>query len=46
MDGKFDGNDEFQKIGADYYNPEAFTELVNARRSIEDLQRRVFPIPL
>lgn len=43
MDGKFDGNDEFQKIGADYYNPEAFTELVNARRSIRRFTEESIP---
>jgi nitroreductase len=43
MDGKFSGNDKFQQEGANYFNPEAFKELVNARRSIRKFTDEKIP---
>lgn len=43
MDGKFPGNEQFQNEGADYHNPEAFRELVNARRSIRKFTAEKIP---
>ncbi len=43
MNGKFDGNDQFQKEGADYHNPAAFKELVNARRSVRKFTDEKIP---
>ena len=43
MNGNFAGNEEFQKQGADYHNPEAFRELVNARRSVRKFTAEKIP---
>lgn len=43
MNGSFKGNEAFQKEGADYYNPEAFRALVNARRSIRKFTTEQIP---
>jgi nitroreductase len=43
MDGSFVGNDQFQKMGADYFNPDAFRELVNARRSVRKFTSEEIP---
>jgi nitroreductase len=43
MDGKFPGNEQFQNQGKDYFNPQAFTELVNARRSIRKYTAEKIP---
>ncbi|MDO9184340.1 MAG: nitroreductase family protein [Bacteriovorax sp.] len=43
MDGKFSGNDKFQNEGANYFNPEAFKELVHARRSIRKFSSEKIP---
>jgi nitroreductase len=43
MNGKFAGNEKFQLEGADYFNPEAFRELVNARRSIRKFTDEKIP---
>ena len=43
MDGKFTGNEKFQNEGADYFNPEAFTQLVHARRSIRKFSAEKIP---
>lgn len=43
MNGSFPGNEQFQKAGADYYNPEAFRELVNARRSVRKFTSEKIP---
>lgn len=43
MDGKFEGNDAFQKDGSDYYNPEEFKKLVNARRSVRKYTAEKIP---
>jgi nitroreductase len=41
MNGNFGGNEKFQKEGMDYYNPEEFTKLVNARRSVRKFTTEV-----
>jgi nitroreductase len=43
MSGSFKGNDVFQKVGADYFNPEAFAELVKARRSVRQFTSEKIP---
>ena len=43
MSGKIKGNEAFQNIGADYYNPKAFIELVNARRSVRKFTAEKIP---
>ncbi|MBC7538437.1 MAG: nitroreductase family protein [Bacteriovorax sp.] len=43
MDGKFAGNEQFQNEGADYFNPQAFIELVYARRSIRKFTDEKIP---
>lgn len=43
MNGSFKGNDAFQKEGASYFNPEAFKELVNARRSVRKFTEELIP---
>lgn len=43
MNGNFAGNEEFQKAGADYHNPQAFKELVNARRSVRKFTSEKIP---
>ncbi len=43
MNGSFTGNDQFQKEGADYYNPDAFRELVKARRSVRKFTTEQIP---
>lgn len=46
MNGKFAGNEQFQNVGADYFNPQAFKELVNARRSIRKFTAEKIPDPI
>jgi nitroreductase len=43
MNGNFAGNEQFQKEGADYHNPEAFRELVSARRSVRKFTTELIP---
>lgn len=43
MDGKFDGNDAFQKEGSEYFNPQEFRKLVNARRSVRRFTAEKIP---
>lgn len=43
MNGTFKGNDQFQTAGADYNRPDAFRELVNARRSIRRFSGEKIP---
>lgn len=43
MNGEFTGNEKFQNEGADYYNPEAFKDLVNARRSVRKFTNEKIP---
>ena len=43
MDGKFDGNEAFQKEGSDYFNPVEFTKLVEARRSVRKYTAEKIP---
>jgi len=43
MNGNFKGNEAFQREGADYHNPEAFKELVNARRSVRKFTAEKIP---
>lgn len=43
MNGTFAGNEQFQTEGADYFNPQAFTELVHARRSIRKFTTESIP---
>lgn len=43
MDGKFPGNEKFQNEGSDYFNPEEFNKLVNARRSIRKFTAEKIP---
>ncbi|MGZ3789782.1 MAG: nitroreductase family protein [Bacteriovorax sp.] len=43
MNGHFAGNEQFQKEGADYFNPGAFRELVNARRSVRKFSNELIP---
>lgn len=43
MDGKFSGNEKFQTDGADYFNPQAFKDLVNARRSVRKFTSEKIP---
>ncbi len=43
MDGKFKGNDQYQSVGEDYFNPQAFKDLVNARRSIRKFTSEKIP---
>lgn len=43
MEGTFPGNEKFQNEGAAYYNPQAFSELVNARRSIRRFSAEKIP---
>ncbi len=43
MNGDFSGNEQYQKEGADYFNPEAFRQLVYARRSVRKFTTEVIP---
>lgn len=43
MDGKFSGNEAFQKEGSDYFNPTEFRKLVEARRSVRKYTSEVIP---
>lgn len=43
MDGKFEGNEAFQKEGMDYYNPSEFKNLVHARRSVRKYTSEKIP---
>lgn len=43
MNGQFAGNEAFQKEGADYRNPEAFRDLVQARRSVRKFTAEKIP---
>jgi nitroreductase len=43
MNGSFKGNDVYQKEGAGYFNPEAFKELVHARRSVRKFSDELIP---
>src|SRR5665647_883761 len=43
MNGKFAGNEQYQREGADYFNPLAFKELVYARRSIRKFTDEQIP---
>lgn len=43
MNGQFAGNDLFQKEGADYYQPDAFRDLVHARRSVRKFSAEKIP---
>jgi nitroreductase len=43
MDGKFVGNSSYQNEGADYYNPNAFRDLVFARRSVRKYTSEKIP---
>lgn len=43
MNGDFPGNDEFQNSGKDYYNPHAFRECVEARRSVRKYTAEKIP---
>ncbi len=43
MNGEFSGNDQFQKEGADFFNPEGFKQLVNARRSVRKFTTEKIP---
>lgn len=43
MDGKFDGNEAFQKEGATYFNPTEFRKLVEARRSVRKYTEEQIP---
>lgn len=43
MDGKFEGNDQFQNENATYYNPSEFKKLVLARRSVRKYTNEVIP---
>lgn len=43
MNGSFKGNEAFQKEGADYHNPIAFRELVQARRSVRKFTAEKIP---
>ncbi len=43
MSGNFAGNEAFQQEGVDYCNPQAFIELVNARRSVRKFTTEKIP---
>lgn len=43
MNGNFAGNAEFQKEGADYFDPESFKKLVHAERSVRKFTSEVIP---
>lgn len=43
MTGDFSGNEEFQKAGADYYNPSEFRKCVEARRSVRKYTAEKIP---
>lgn len=43
MDGKFEGNDAFQKEGGTYFNPSEFRKLVEARRSVRKYTEEQIP---
>lgn len=43
MDGNFKGNNQFKNEGNDYFNPEAFRELVHARRSVRKFTAEKIP---
>ena len=43
MDGKFSGNEAFQTEGGTYNNPEEFTKLVHARRSVRKYTDEIIP---
>lgn len=43
MDGKFEGNDAFQKEGGTYCNPSEFRKLVEARRSVRKYTEEQIP---
>ena len=43
MDGQFSGNDAFQKINGEYFNPSEFRKLVEARRSVRKYTAEVIP---
>jgi nitroreductase len=43
MNGKFVGNDKYQEAGSEYYNPEAFSQLANARRSVRKFSKELIP---
>ncbi len=43
MNGSFNGNDAFQKEGADYFSPEEFSKLANARRSVRKFTPEKIP---
>lgn len=43
MDGDFAGNEQFQSANVEYSNPEAFKELVHARRSVRKFTSEKIP---
>ena len=43
MNGKFAGNEKFQEEGKDYFNPDEFQKLANARRSVRKFSKELIP---
>jgi nitroreductase len=43
MNGRFEGNEAYQKEGADYYNPVEFRKCVEARRSVRKYTSEKIP---
>lgn len=43
MEGKFSGNETYQKEGGDYFNPIEFRKLVEARRSVRKFTSEIIP---